>query len=198
MKTNQLMKRDFMASQITQRTLDKFFNATELLSIFNENSEIKKVLPEFWSNKNTKEFYNNLCLKLDLPYLHKATKGRGGATWMHEDLLIVFYNWLYKLPNQSVTRDEIEFVKYIKESFDDFLTFETQKRFGTYYVDLYCNELELCIEFDEPHHKRKSNIFLDEKRQKEIELKYNVSFIRHLSGDRFSLTINKILKLCKY
>ena len=56
MKTNQLMKRDFNGNQITQRTKDSFFNATELLSVYNSNSVSKKVLAEFWSNKTTKDF----------------------------------------------------------------------------------------------------------------------------------------------
>lgn len=101
MKTNQLMKRDFMASQITQRTLDKFFNATELLSIYNEKSNVKKVLPEFWSNKSTKSFIEVLEIDINSNignslYLktHETTRGKNGATWMHPFLFIKFAIWL--------------------------------------------------------------------------------------------------------
>jgi very-short-patch-repair endonuclease len=195
MKTTQIMKRDFNNSQISQRTSDKFFNATELLAVYNNNSESQKRFKDFWENKNTQQIYLNLCQKLNMSKLHETSRGKGGATWMHEELLYVFYNWLHKIPNQTITRDELVFCDYVEQSFKGILTFERQKRFGNYLVDLYCNELNLCIEFDEEHHSK--NIILDTQRQSNIENQFGVSFIRHKIKDNYSITINKILLLWK-
>jgi very-short-patch-repair endonuclease len=181
-----------ITNKASQRADDNFFNATELLNIYNTNNRIQKSISEFWSNKSTKQIYNNLLLKLKLPYLHEAKRGKGGCTWMQEDLFLVFYNWLNKIPNQSITRDELEFCSYIEESFFDILYFERQKKFENYYVDLYCDEIKLCIEFDEEFHKKR--IEIDNERQEFIEEKYEVFFIRHKPNERYSKTINKIIK----
>ena len=105
MKTNQLMKRDFNGTQITQRTKDSFFNATELLAVYNQTSNTKKVFAEFWSNQTTKNFVevlendlnlnigNSLHLKNPIkPY--ETTRGNGGATYMHPYLFVKFAMWL--------------------------------------------------------------------------------------------------------
>lgn len=109
MVTNQIMKRGFMESQISQRTKDGFFNATELLAIYNSVAETKKTLDDFWINKNVKDFLkeveqdinlntqNSLHLNTqDSGYLktHETTRGRGGATWMHPYLFVKFAMWL--------------------------------------------------------------------------------------------------------
>ena len=197
MVTNQLMKREFNGTQITQRTKDSFFNATELLAVYNSNNESQSRLFDFFSNQTTKKIYNDLLVKLNLDTLHESIRGKGGATYMHEELLIVFYNWLNKIPNHSFTRDEIVFVNSIMLSFKDILTFTKQYKFDTYYVDLYVHELNLCIEFDELHHNRQTNKYIDIERQKYIENKFNVMFIRHNIKDNYAVTINKILLLWK-
>ena len=61
MKTNVLMKREFYQAQIFQRSDDKFFCATDLLKYYNSNNEKKKVIAEFWSNQNTKDFMEALA-----------------------------------------------------------------------------------------------------------------------------------------
>jgi very-short-patch-repair endonuclease len=195
MKTNQLMKREFNGTQITQRTKDSFFNATELLSVFNQTSNTKKVFAEFWSNQTTKKIYDDLLIKLNVNTLHESIRGKYGATYMHEELLIVFYNWLNKIPNHSFTRDEIIFIQSIMLAFEGVLTFTKQYKFDTYYVDLYIHELNLCIEFDESHHQSQKE--KDIKRQEYIESKFNVTFIRHEIKDNYAITINKILLLWK-
>ncbi len=180
-------------SILKQRESDSFYNATDLLSIYNNNNHSKKKFQDFFENQSTHQIQKNLMLKLGLTKVNDSQRGKYGGTWMHEELLIVFHNWLYKLPNQTITRDELVFVQYIKESFNGILEFETQKKFGTYYVDLYCKELSLCIEFDEMHHNRNKNIILDSQRQKEIEETHNVNFIRHNSNENYSVCINKII-----
>lgn len=69
MKTNQLMKRKMGEFNVTQRTKDGFFCATELLRQWNEYANLnrgnsphlkQKDLKEFFYNKNTKEFIDAL------------------------------------------------------------------------------------------------------------------------------------------
>jgi very-short-patch-repair endonuclease len=188
------MKRDFNGAQITQRTKDSFFNATELLAVYNANNTKKKRFKDFWENKTTKNLYKYLLEKLGVVKLHESIRGKGGATWMHEELLVVFFNWINKLPNQSITRDEATFVTYLKESFEGVLTFETQKLFCGYFVDMYCPELKLCVEFDEEYHKKLNQVNLDKERQSKIENSFDVSFLRHDASTNFSIAINKIMK----
>lgn len=109
-----------MQSSITQRTKDGFFNATELLSVYNSNSKTKKVFAEFWSNKNTYEFLkeleneiltskgNSLHLKT-----HEATRGKGGATWMHPYLFVKFAMWLSP-------KFELQIIKWVYDNLIDY------------------------------------------------------------------------------
>jgi len=120
MKTVQLMKREFIGNILNQRTNDKFFNATELLAVYNSGSEKKKVLAEFWSNKNTLEFIeeleneiagnigNSLYLKT-----HDTTRGKNGGTWMHPYLFVKFAMWLSP-------RFEIQMIKWVYDNLIDF------------------------------------------------------------------------------
>ena len=101
MKTNQLMKRDFMGSIITQRTKDSFFNATDLLSVYNGLSDTNKRFDDFWRNKNVsdfiKELENDFILNNDDMRgfkTYETKRGRGGATWMHPYLFVKFAMWL--------------------------------------------------------------------------------------------------------
>jgi len=185
---------NFHDIEILKDLSNNFYCATDLINFYNKTSNTKKVLAEFWSNNNTKQIYSMLCQKLNVNILHTSYRGKKGATWMHESLLEILYNWVYKIPNKTITRDEIVFCEYIIESFKSFLTFEKQKQFGGYFVDLYCNELNLCIEFDEQYHKTKGINTRDINRQNDIENTYKVTFIRHNYADNYSLTINKILK----
>jgi hypothetical protein len=120
MKTTQIMKRDFNNSQISQRTSDKFFNATELLAVYNSNSQSKKVFAEFWSNKNTQEFLKELEKDLLLNIgdsLHLKTyetsRGKGGATWMHPYLFVKFAMWLSP-------KFELQIIKWVYDNLIDF------------------------------------------------------------------------------
>ena len=131
MKTNQLMKRDFNGQIITQRTKDSFFNATELLSVYNLNSNITKVFAEFWSNKKTKDFIqvlendlnfnigDSLCLKT-----HETKRGRGGATWMHPYLFVKFAMWLSP-------EFELEIIKWVHDNL-----IKVRNQSGNYYKEM--------------------------------------------------------------
>lgn len=131
------MQRDFDGVLISQRTKDGYFNATELLRIYNAASKKQKVFAEFWSNKNTNEFLeslerqvnieqdlnvgNSLLLKKDL---YSTNKGRGGATYMHPYLFVKFAMWL---------SSDFE-VKVIKWVYDNLIDFRNQA--GDHYIEM--------------------------------------------------------------
>ena len=122
MITNQLMKREFFNSHITQRTKDSYFNATELLSIYNTGDSSIKRFKDFWENKNTNEFLKELENDIisngqNSPYLktYETTRGNGGATWMHPYLFVKFAMWLSP-------KFELQIIKWVYDNLIDFRT----------------------------------------------------------------------------
>lgn len=105
MKTEQLMKREFHNSIVTQRTSDSFFNATDLLTVYNSKNVTQKRFKDFWENNTVKNFVevleNDLILNgHNKPYFNKpiksweSTRGRNGSTFMHPYLFVKFAMWL--------------------------------------------------------------------------------------------------------
>lgn len=148
MKTNQLMQRDFDGMSISQRTKDSYFNATELLSIYNSNSEKQKTIKDFWGNKGTDDFMTSLVNQLNKdsnlnvafsPYLEKdlftAKRGRGGQTYMHPYLFVKFSMWL---------SSDFE-VKVIKWVYDNLIDFRNQA--GDHYKEMCSTIQERYIEY---------------------------------------------------
>ena len=178
--------------ELNQRNSDSFINATQLISQFNSFNQSNKRFKDFMDNNTYQQAYFNICEKLNVKILHESKRGKGGCIWCHEELIYLIYNWLHKLPYKSTTRNEFDFCDNIEEAFKGILTFERQKKFDGFLVDLFCEEIHLCIEFDEKHHL--SNKEKDAYRQKLIEDKFNVNFIRHNSNDNYSICINKIIR----
>jgi hypothetical protein len=142
MKTNQLMKREFLGHSIEQRTDNGYFNATSLLSIYNEQTKQNKQFADFWKNGQTKEFLqalvnevnSNIDNSLHLGTLIKSIvvesdmvitkRGQGGSTYMHPYLFIEFAAWL-----------NAEFrVKLYKWIYDNLIDFRNQA--GDYYKEM--------------------------------------------------------------
>lgn len=107
MKTNQVLIRKMGEFNISQRTIDEMFNATELVKNWNEHVSTidkndntqkngylkkKKDLDDFFGNKQTKEFINVLSQKENNVFT--KTRGKNGGTWMHPYLFIDFAMWL--------------------------------------------------------------------------------------------------------
>lgn len=171
-----------------------FINATVTLKEYNKNHNSSKCFGEFFSNNGTKNIIQLICTKHKTPRAYRTTRGKYGSTMMHPELFEYFGRWLYKLPNQTFTRDEFEFCASIEEAFKGVLKFERQKLFDGYFVDLYCAKLNLCIEFDEDHHSLNANKTNDIKRQNEIESKYGCKFLRHSKKKNTVFeTINSII-----
>ena len=122
MKTNNVMVRPMGQFNVSQRTKDGFFNATELLKQWNEyadNQQIsntqkngylkKKDMDDFFLNNNTKEFISALMEeeKLDAQKMvYMASRGNNGGTWMHPILFIKFAMWLNP-------RFEVQVIKFV-------------------------------------------------------------------------------------
>lgn len=98
MKTNVVMLRNMGNFSVSQRTKDGMFNATLLLEQWNKSNNSKKELKDYFLNKSTKDFIEELktddefLIMGNSPYL--KTRGRYGGTWMHPYLFIDFSMWL--------------------------------------------------------------------------------------------------------
>lgn len=120
MNTNQIMIRPFMDSNVKQRTKDGFFFATSLLEVFNSNSEHKKRFKDFWENKGTQDFMQELENELitngrESAYLkiYETTRGNNGGTWMHPYLFMKFACWLSP-------KFELQMIKWVYDNLIDF------------------------------------------------------------------------------
>lgn len=112
MKTNQVMVRPMGQFKVSQRTKDGFFNATELLRLWNDATGEKKEIKKFFENQNTKEFINALIEEENLhgeksAYVKsKASRGSNAGTWMHPILFVKFAMWLNP-------RFEVQVIKFV-------------------------------------------------------------------------------------
>ena len=146
MKTNQLMKRDFLGDSIRQRTDNRYLSANDLMNIYNENADKQKGINDFWKLSSTKEFLIALKNELNInrekvPYLESdlfiSKRGRGGETWLHPYLFMEFAAWL-----------NAEFrVKMYKWIYDNLIDFRNQA--GDYYKEM-CDVINIrFLEFYE-------------------------------------------------
>jgi hypothetical protein len=106
MKTNQVMTRKMGQFDVLQRTSDGMFNATTLLSLWNNaNPHQKRDLDNFWKSTNLTELMseiaeNELGFKsVDFTDLKStlscARRGkRSGGTWLNPILFVKFAMWL--------------------------------------------------------------------------------------------------------
>jgi hypothetical protein len=140
MVTNQIMKRDFNGNAVSQRTSDKFFNATELLALYNSDSQTTKRFDDFWRNQNVQEFVkeveNDLILNpANSTHFNNAniswqsTRGRNGSTWMHPYLFVKFAMWLSP-------KFELQIIKWV---YDNLIDFRVDA--GDYYKEM-CSALK--------------------------------------------------------
>lgn len=82
---------------VTQRTKDSMFNATDLARQWNTlNIKGRKDVSNFLDNDNTKLFLEALAYEENLNTRNLVIKKRGkyGGTWMHPYLFIKFAMWL--------------------------------------------------------------------------------------------------------
>ena len=146
MKTLQIVKRDFNGTFIGQRNTDGYFNATSLLEFSNSFSNENKRFKDFWENKGTRAFMDELArnlngdnsahLKTFIPDdLYEAKKGRGGCTWMHPYLFVKFAMWLSP-------KFEVQVIKWV---YDNLIDFRNQA--GDYYKELCSAIMNRYLEY---------------------------------------------------
>ena len=101
MKTSVNMIRKMGNFEVTQRTKDSFFNATELLRNWNSvKSNPQRDLSKFWDQDNVKDFIDvmmreeNLDTPQEVYVKSKASRGNNVGTWMSPTLFVKFAMWL--------------------------------------------------------------------------------------------------------
>lgn len=113
MKTNQNMIRKMGSFQVVQRTKDGMFNATELLSQWNDFAGTQKQMSHFTENASTKEYIQTIENDVDSKERNSVliqSRGKNGGTWMHPYLFIDFAMWLnpkFKLQVIKFVYDEL-------------------------------------------------------------------------------------------
>ena len=119
LKTNQIMVRQFDNANISQRTSDKFFNATEMLKHYNATTDSNKRFKDFWDNQGTTAFCDALKGEIlngdnsaHLEIAH-TTRGKGGSTWMHPYLFVKFCFWLSPV-------FEVKVIRWVYDNLIDF------------------------------------------------------------------------------
>lgn len=83
--------------EVTQRTKDGFFNATELLKQWNKHSGQQKQMVHYTENDSTKQFVKALITEEKLKERNSVliqSRGKKGGTWMHPILFIDFAMWI--------------------------------------------------------------------------------------------------------
>lgn len=113
------------------------------------------------------------------------------------------YEWYYKNTNQDVSpilcdREEVYFVKELQDVLMPFNIFGIPQ-YGVlnYRIDLYIEDLNIAIEYDEGGHKNYT-YESEELRQKLIEKKLGCKFIRVSNnktiGENIGIIVKKIIK----
>lgn len=95
--------------EVSQRTHDGMFNATELLKQWNIKTGMQKEVSKFFELQQTKEFLEVLESEENLntqDSTYLKTRGKYGGTWMHPYLFIDFAMWI----NPKFKLDVIRFV----------------------------------------------------------------------------------------
>jgi hypothetical protein len=103
MKTSIVMFREMNGIQIRQDTKTSFFNANDVLDLFNKQNGEAKRLQNYFDNEATGRYMNALVSQvidnhsnsseLENPLI-STKRGKNGGTWMHPYLFIDFAMWL--------------------------------------------------------------------------------------------------------
>lgn len=120
MKTNQIMKREFMGKEIRQQHIGGFFCINDLTAVGNCHRKSVGLPLARWDvykkSAKTKEFIESLIKNEQIVEVVKSTRGRGSLTWVHPliffdyamwlspDFKVAVYKWLYE--NLTVFRDD--------------------------------------------------------------------------------------------
>lgn len=111
MKTAVIMNRDLSGMAVRQNSKTQFFNANDLIELYNSAHGDDKKIHHYLANDSTKRFIDALMADSntrnsgDLENGTMETKrGKNGGTWMHPYLFIDFAMWLSPEFKVSVIR----------------------------------------------------------------------------------------------
>jgi very-short-patch-repair endonuclease len=178
-------------------------NIDELVDMFNS----QKVCLTTFVRKNFKDGIHFIEQKQT-----EKLNYRGGHNRIHmmltEDAFILVKN-TYNLKNRYIKKInencghvnvvmciETQTIGFIENSFSEALRLTRQKRFGTYYIDLYFEDYNLAIECDENDHKDRDITY--EYTREQYLLEQNITIIRYNPNDKnFDLSdvLQKITKV---
>lgn len=178
-------------------------NIDELVDVFNS----QKVCLTTFVKKNFKDGIHFIKQKQSEKLNH-----RGGHNRIHmlltEDAFVLVKN-TYNLKNRYIKKInencghvnvvmciETQTIGFIENSFSEALRLTRQKRFGTYYIDLYFEDYNLAIECDENDHKDRDITY--ERTREQYLLEQNITILRYNPNDKnFDLSdvLRKITKV---
>ena len=177
-------------------------NVDELVDMF----KAKKDSVTRFVRKNFKEGVNfieqNQAEKLNY---------RGGHNRIHMLLTEDAYNLVkntYNLKNRYIKKInencghvnvvmciETQTIGFIENAFSEALRLTRQKRFGTYYIDLYFEDYNLAIECDENDHKDRDITY--ERTREQYLLEQNITILRYNPNDKNFDLSNVLRKITK-
>lgn len=103
MKTSVIMTRKMNGIDIKQDSKNQFFNANDVLDLYNKQNGENKRIQNYLDNKATKEYMDELVNQVFLNNSNTSElknpiisvkRGKYGGTWMHPYLFIDFAMWL--------------------------------------------------------------------------------------------------------
>jgi very-short-patch-repair endonuclease len=178
-------------------------NIDELVDVFNS----QKVCLTTFVRKNFKDGIHFIEQKQT-----EKLNYRGGHNRIHMMLTEDTYNLVkntYNLKNRYIKKInencghvnvvmciETQTIGFIENSFSEALRLTRQKRFGTYYIDLYFEDYNLAIECDENDHKGRDITY--EYTREQYLLEQNITILRYNPNDKnFDLSdiLRKITKV---
>ena len=173
-------------------------NIDELVDMFNT----QKINLTRYVKKNFKKGVNFIEKKQT-----EKINDRGGHNRIHmlltEDAFVLVKN-TYNLKNRYIKKInenishvnivmciETQTIGFIENSFSEVLRLTRQKRFGTYYIDLYFEDYNLAIECDENDHKDRDITY--ERTREQYLLEQNITILRYNPNDK-SFDLSDVLR----
>ena len=173
-------------------------NIDELVDVFNS----QKINLTTFVRKNFKDGIHFIEQKQSEKLNH-----RGGHNRIHmlltEDAFVLVKN-TYNLKNRYIKKInenishvnvvmciETQTIGFIENSFSEALRLTRQKKFGTYYIDLYFEDYNLAIECDENDHKDRDITY--ERTREQYLLEQNITILRYNPNDK-SFDLSDVLR----
>lgn len=205
METNVIMKRNFMEAEISQRSDNGFFSATDLMRIGNKwrvNNNLQIIdMNDWFNNKGAKEFIS--LLESEYGKVKISGRGRGIHTWVHPylfidmalainpELKLKVYEWIYD-----------SLIKYRNDSGDSYkkmtgALWNTQENKSTFSKDItaIANKIKLFCEVTDWQEATEKQLNLRDKIHEYISLLSDIIRDRDnlldISFERAKKEINK-------